>query len=646
MKLFAIVCYAFIFFQNVYGQTITDTIYIAEIDVVTTKIETKTGFKEISIDSLTLLQSIGVDLGELLSSHSPVFIKSYGQGGMATSSYRGAGAGHTQVSWNGIRINQPMLGQVDFSQIPVFFIDDIKLYPGGGSLSEFSGALGGSIQFKNNPNWEKSSTFRFAHELGSFNYQSTSVSFSRANSWVAYKIRAFLKSSENNYTYQDQTAAIKERENAAYEQYGILQEIYYRPYANHVFSLNIWLQKYTRQLPENISVVGINRREKQKNDDVKTVINWQWLLANLETKLSSAFLYNDLKYTLKFLNNDGSVNSESLGNIKSTNYTHSFINQLNLKYSSNNSFNISLGISHEFHSINTINYSDIRNKNDISAHINFKKSFGEKLITSFLLRQDVNNSVPAVILPSLSIEYQILNESDLFIKANISKNHHTPNLNDLYWYPGGNPQLKNEGGFLAETGFFYSKKINKSIHFEAECSFFYSKISDRILWQPSEYYFWRPVNIDMVETNGIEADVSLNFNIGLSKHLINQMFTYTSASVKKTLSGENTNVINKQLIYVPKNQYNICYQIRLKNFYLTYTFNNISNRYTQTDNLAWLNAYSISDILVGYQYSIAKINGNLEMRVNNLFDEKYESVKDFPMPGRSFQLSVNFDLTK
>ena len=52
---------------------------------------------------------------------------------LSTISFRGTGAGHTSVIWNGVNINQPTIGQTDFSLFPVFAFDDIRIFYGASS---------------------------------------------------------------------------------------------------------------------------------------------------------------------------------------------------------------------------------------------------------------------------------------------------------------------------------------------------------------------------------------------------------------------------------------------------------------------------------------------------------------------------------
>lgn len=83
-------------------------------------------------------------LAELLTDYTSVYIKSLGIGALSTASFRGASPAQTKVNWNGINITPPLSGTFDFSQIPVFFTDNIDLYYGGSYVKNGSGATAGA----------------------------------------------------------------------------------------------------------------------------------------------------------------------------------------------------------------------------------------------------------------------------------------------------------------------------------------------------------------------------------------------------------------------------------------------------------------------------------------------------------------------
>ena len=109
------------------------------------------GVERTTFDSVTLKENIALSIADVLTFNSPLFVKQYGRATLSTVSFRGTGPSHTQVTWNGMRINNPMLGMTDFSMIPSYFIDDASLLHGTSSVNEAGGALGGVVKLSTAP---------------------------------------------------------------------------------------------------------------------------------------------------------------------------------------------------------------------------------------------------------------------------------------------------------------------------------------------------------------------------------------------------------------------------------------------------------------------------------------------------------------
>ncbi len=76
------------------------------------------GVQKTTFDSLALRENIALSIADILTFNSSVFVKSYGRATLSTVAFRGTSPSHTQVTWNGMRINNPLLGMTDFSPIP------------------------------------------------------------------------------------------------------------------------------------------------------------------------------------------------------------------------------------------------------------------------------------------------------------------------------------------------------------------------------------------------------------------------------------------------------------------------------------------------------------------------------------------------
>ena len=95
---------------NGQNPVLTDTFKIQEVIIPGRQISSaQPGYKFYDIDSLSLKDYSLSPLTDVLDENASLYIKNYGSGGTATSSFRGTLAGHTKVTWNGININDPML---------------------------------------------------------------------------------------------------------------------------------------------------------------------------------------------------------------------------------------------------------------------------------------------------------------------------------------------------------------------------------------------------------------------------------------------------------------------------------------------------------------------------------------------------------
>ncbi|MCF8366896.1 MAG: Plug domain-containing protein, partial [Bacteroidales bacterium] len=187
-----------------FGQDMADSVFLLKpFEISSSRVFDKAlaGMKETQVDTLVLLQKINLSLSDVLSENTQVFIKNYGRGALATASFRGTAESHTQVSWNGININSPMAGMVDFSLIPVYIIDDMSLKYGNASITESSGGLGGSVQISNNVDWNNKSGVKFMQGIGSYHTYDEFLQFGLGNKKFQSKTRVYYTRSENDYPF-------------------------------------------------------------------------------------------------------------------------------------------------------------------------------------------------------------------------------------------------------------------------------------------------------------------------------------------------------------------------------------------------------------------------------------------------------------
>jgi outer membrane receptor protein involved in Fe transport len=187
--------------MHLQGQTLIqeDTILIKEVVINRKTVSASAGFKVMPrFYPLTITIRT---LADLLSENTSLFVKSYGSGGLATPSFRGTGPGHTQISWNNINLNNPMLGQFDMSLVPAGFADDVKISYGGGSMDINNGGIGGIINIETKPDWDNENVLFINPGFGSFGRYSGLVRVRTGNTRFQSVTKAFLSSAENNFLY-------------------------------------------------------------------------------------------------------------------------------------------------------------------------------------------------------------------------------------------------------------------------------------------------------------------------------------------------------------------------------------------------------------------------------------------------------------
>ena len=104
-----------VFAQN---NTPQRDIKIREVSVVADRPMKEIGVQQTKFDSVALRENVALSFADVLAFNSSIFVKSFGRATLSTVAFRGTSPSHTQVSWNGMKINNPMLGMTEFSMIP------------------------------------------------------------------------------------------------------------------------------------------------------------------------------------------------------------------------------------------------------------------------------------------------------------------------------------------------------------------------------------------------------------------------------------------------------------------------------------------------------------------------------------------------
>ena len=648
-----ILCSLFIwsFADDLYAQKLTDTISLHEVKILGKRKMAEAALHITHIDTLELKMMKTLTISELLSSYSPIFIKSYGRGSTATASFRGTAPSHTQLYWNGIKLNSPMRGDVDFSLLPVYFIDDISLLYGGSSIKSGSGALGGSVLIGNKPDWTDKLSIRYIQTVESFSTKKEYLNVGFGNGRFQFKTRLFSDDSKNDFSYfnygvlpMHQTV----QKNAGYSKQGVLQEIYTRM-KSHFFSAKLWAYQSHRNLPQLMSFEGDVRKETQDDQNLYGVVSWKHHTQKSKLEWLVGVNLNDINY-FRSSTEAGFVNFDSRSR------EHSYTNQIDFDWNPSEFLNLNWNINSSYHQVSVLDRAQKlgyeHNRFELSLLNSISIQASSEVSLSLLSRSELYDNHLIGFIPSIGLEYIPEKWSSSSVKLNLARNYHQPGLNDLYWLPGGNPDLKPEDGYTGDLTFGYSyKKENSNI--SGQLSGFASLIENWIVWQPSANgaYYWEASNMKKVFARGLEIQLSVQ-KIIAKTILVNLKGNYSHSATSNLNAVPSVDESRgKQLIYIPKDKANIFAQGNFKAWYVKVNAPFTGKRYTSSNNVESdyekvLNPYWLINLTAGKMFEFKPVRMDIAINIENLANTDYMAILWRPMPGRYYSITIQFQYKK
>ena len=635
------------------AQKLNDTISLKEVKVIGQKKMEEAGMMVTHVDTLVLQMVKTQTISELLSSYTPVFIKTYGRGSEATASFRGTAASHTQVYWNGLRVNSPMRGYVDFSLFPVYFIDDLSLQHGGSSLQSGSGALGGSILIENKPGWKDKFSIRYVQTLESFSTYKEYLNIGFGNGRWQFKTRVFSDRSKNDFPFYNVGVVEKHddiQKNADYRKSGLLQEIYTR-FNDQSISAQLWAYQSNRNFPQLISLQGSNYKEMQNDQNLRSIVKWK----KVSEKRKLEYVFGLNRNEIDYFRSTGEANNI---NYDSKSKEKSISNQLNFDWNPYDNLSFNWSLNAEYCTVSTFDKAPDRNsgydKDRLffsllnSSHLRLRSDW----VASCLFRSEWYDGLLIGFIPSFGTEYWLDKNQYHSFKVNLSRNYHQPTLNDLYFIPGGNTGLKPEDGFSGDLAYAYKGKEGDT-SFSGQVTSFASLIDNWIVWFPATDggNYWEAVNLRKVFARGAEIDLSTRikrangvvFNVRCN-------YSYTATSNMNAVSSVDESR-GKQLIYIPKHKANVFAESGYQTYYLKVNAPFTGKRFTTSNNEESpfeivLNPYWLVNATLGKKIEWKNFNADTSLSVENLFNTNYMAILQRPMPGRFYSLTIQLQFRK
>lgn len=613
-----------------------DTVLILE-DVVISSERLKrfsTGFKMQTFDTAAMRPFCFGPLASLLQFSSQVNVKSYGSNGLASPAMRGGSASQTAIIWNGFNLNNAMNAQVDLNLIPVHLNQKVSVLYGGSSALWGSGAIGGAIHLENQSVFDRGHELTIFSSVGSFGMWQQNVVTSYSNQKWYFSSLLFTGRANNDFKYQNTSifGRPEVRQNhAATVVSGTQTSATYKINTQQQINFHLWYQQNDRQIPP--TMLEVLSTATQKDNQLRLASEWRHQGRRFLSQVRAAYFNERLTF------------QDSLRSINSRNHVKTLIVEAETKWTIFNDWLLNIGFNHTYNQAKADAYITTNHQHRSAFFASMSGDFwNEKLSTNVSIRQEFISGAKAPFTYTLGLQYRL--SPSIFIKGHIAQTYRLPGLNDLYWNPGGNDQLRPENGFGQELGIGFRPKMNASFGFKWEANFFNRHTNDWIIWLPGQS-FWSPKNVASVWSRGLETNTELKYQYKKLLLTIHIGTNYVLSTHQKATSSNDLSV-NKQLIYIPMYSGNGQISLTYQKVSIRFLQNYIGYVYTAADHSAYLRPYFISQCFLQYETKFGKNQLNIFTQIHNLANTNYQTILHRPMPLIHFQIggSLQFSFNK
>ena len=245
--------------------------------------------------------------------------------------------------------------------------------------------------------------------------------------------------------------------------------------------------------------------------------------------------------------------------------------------------------------------------------------------------------------PSVIATWQPLTKLPLNVRAFYKKVFRMPTLNDLYYTFIGNKDLKPEYTTQYDVGITFSHTWNnhwlKSLDLQIDG--YYNEVDDKIIAMPTSNQFrWTMINLGHVEIRGLDAPIRGEWGFG--KVELSTLFNYTYQKAQD-FTDPTSEWYGGQIPYIPWHGGSIILNGSYQTWSCNYSFIYTGERYEAVANIPenYAQPWYTHDFSLSKTFQWGKTGIRVTAEIYNIFNQQYEVVQCYPMPGTSFKIKLN-----
>ncbi len=562
------------------------------------------------------------DVGEALVGSPGVLIQDYGN--LRTVSLRGATVEQTLVMLDGVRLNSSLNNQVDLTTFSPFLAERIEVVRGGASALYGANTIGGVINIITPE--AKARALDVNLGLASFETKFAGLNVVYPG-MLNFLFRGSYFHSGNRFPYYDLNDSLQRLKNGDLTRAEMLVKVG-RGFGMHHLSFAGSLTGAERGSPGPLTFPSDSARLKDSRLIFIAGYDLQTSeLSNLAVRLHHQrqfqHYYNPSEY---FSANDThQVFTSGLNLVKRLGIFRDWIG-----------LNLVFGVEGNAEQVNSTKVGAPSRKTG-AGFLELGLDWSGFNFSPALRYEIIRNHSGSVFSNYGALSYRgtlaFRKISPLSFYIGAHRSFRTPTFNELFWpdeqWVKGNPHLKPEWGWGVDGGLAI-KADRGGFRFGG----FYNDVQDMIQWQMGEGFVFQPVNVDRAKIVGFEFEPDFDFGFG-----------GFSGGVTYQLCRSDSFLVP----YRPKLFGRVTGFLRYRNkgdefARLTLGVVGVGERFTNIYNTDTLPGYVTFDVGTTIRIPVRFLRAVLSGGCRNIFDRRYQVVKDYPVPGRSFYLETEIGI--
>lgn len=625
------------------------------------------------LDRQDMLAMGVTDMADALNRIPGITLRDYGgAGGMKTVAVRGFGAKHTGVSYDGIMLSDCQSGEIDLSRYSLDNVETLSLVIGDNDdifIPARQAASSAVLHIQTLPLPDGDSRAHVTAQLkaGSFGFVSPFVRYAQSLSRrLALSATGEYTYAENDYPYDIQNVSItmhSRRTNSRMNSgHGELNLAWLPTDASHL-TAKVYYYDNARQLPgivryyTNLSGENLHDRNFFAQLGWKTRWGGQWAL-----KTQAKVNWNESVYRDKLM--PSAINDASY-------WQREYYASAALLFVPTEHWAFDYSADYAYNNLNGSSWRAIIGRpfrHSVLQSVTAKYTGGRWTVTGRLLHSlylnqqkcddDADNELQAGrtdiqqnsarnmrrLSPSLSLSYRLTEDEALYVRASYKNIFRSPTFNESYYYHYGSTDLKPESTHQWNVGVTYAPHLSQQTTATLTLDTYMNKVKDMIVAVPYNMFVWRCINVGRVRSIGLDATLRLDHRFSL-RHRLLLAGSYSLQKVQNRTNPESDNY-NKQIAYMPEHTASgsMAYENPWVNLSLHATA--VSYRWPNNEHYpsTIIEGYADVGVTAYRQFRVGRHQVELRGDVKNLFDKQYYIVARYPMPGRSWMMTVNYKL--